>query len=147
MGTTVTAKEILAAEHIRAWTFKYFQEELFQKLNVNVIITPTTGVLVPPLTNAAKERGESNSPLILQIMKYIFLGNFLGLPGYSVPIGYSTPMEDGVSLPMGLQLLGNHWNEHLLIRMAHSLESGFQDFHKQPISDPKLLRSVDSLLI
>ena len=35
-----------------------------------------------------------------RMMKYIFLGNLLGLPGISLPVGY----DDNTNLPIGLHL-------------------------------------------
>ena len=53
------------------------KEEVFgsDKLAIDLMVSPTTGVLPPPLTEASKVQGESNSPLVLQTMKFIFLGN------------------------------------------------------------------------
>jgi len=43
--------------------------------------------------------------------------NLAGLPGLSVPVGL-TP--DG--LPVGLQMIGNYWQEGRLLNVAHQLQ-------------------------
>lgn len=53
------------------------------------------------------------------MMKYIFLGNLLGLPGISVPVGY----DDNTKLPVSMHLMGAHWEEAVLLRLANALET------------------------
>jgi Asp-tRNA(Asn)/Glu-tRNA(Gln) amidotransferase A subunit family amidase len=61
------------------------------------------------------------------------MGNFLGNPGYSLPVGYGTPDAStshgrhgsGKPVPIGLHFLGRHWDEDHLLRLAHSLEVGY----------------------
>lgn len=117
--------EVLVAEKLRRFAFDYLTKEIFGKLNVTVIVNPTVGVLPPRLSPSAKSSGESNSQLVVQMMKYIFLGNLAGFPGYSVPAGYVRDSVDGGAgplLPVGLHMLGDHWAEHHLLRLAHVLD-------------------------
>ena len=51
--------------------------------------------------------------------------NLAGIPGMSVPCGFS---KNG--LPIGLQLLGNHFNEEMLLKVAYNFEQA-TEFHKQ----------------
>lgn len=132
LGATVSALESLAAEKIRAWAFEYVTA-LFEQHRLTCILSPTLGVEVPYLSERAKLRGESNTALSVKIMKYVFLANLLGLPGYTVPVGFvpaaprpeDLDSAEGVMLPVGLHLLGDHWADHKLIRLAHSVEVGF----------------------
>mmetsp|Transcript_14535 Transcript_14535/g.24120 ORF Transcript_14535/g.24120 Transcript_14535/m.24120 type:complete len:438 (-) Transcript_14535:188-1501(-) len=127
IGKTWTAMEVLVAEKLRRYAFDYLTKEIFGALEVTAIVNPTIGVLPPRMSPAAKVSGESNSPLVVELMKYIFLGNLVGLPGHSVPVGYvadSVPGSNstGPLLPVGLHLLGDHWSEHKLLRVAHALD-------------------------
>ena len=127
IGKSFTAMEVLVAEKLRRFAFNYLTKEIFGKLNVTAIVNPTVGVLPPRLSPSAKQSGESNSQLVVQLMKYIFLGNLVGLPGYSVPVGYVADSVDasditGPLLPIGLHFLGNHWSEHQLLRLANTLD-------------------------
>jgi Asp-tRNA(Asn)/Glu-tRNA(Gln) amidotransferase A subunit family amidase len=125
VGSTSSALEVLSGERLRAWGFKAM-EDLMANENLSCILTPTIAVLPPHLSEDARTHGESNNPLTIQLMKYIFLGNYLGLPGYSLNVGYSSPSDNNAgsraAVPIGLQLLGRHWGEHHLFRLAHVLE-------------------------
>jgi len=64
-----------------------------------------------------------DDPLTMYLSDVFTLAvNLAGIPGISVPCGLS---QDG--LPIGLQLLGNHFQEETLLRAAHGYEriSGF----------------------
>jgi aspartyl-tRNA(Asn)/glutamyl-tRNA(Gln) amidotransferase subunit A len=50
--------------------------------------------------------------------------NLAGIPGISVPCGFSN------GLPIGLQILGKHFDEATLLRTAHAYQTA-TDWHKQ----------------
>ncbi|HMM84935.1 Asp-tRNA(Asn)/Glu-tRNA(Gln) amidotransferase subunit GatA [Azohydromonas sp.] len=52
-----------------------------------------------------------------------------GLPGMSVPAGFAT-QTDGRQLPVGLQLIGNHFQEGVLLQAAHAFQQA-TDFHRR----------------
>jgi len=53
-------------------------QEIFQKLNISGIVTPTVGVIVPEIPPGAFATGESNTPLLLKLMKF----GINGSPGW-----------------------------------------------------------------
>ena len=131
LGSTMTSLEVISGEHLRSWAFDYVND-LMDKNNLSCIANPTIGMIPPPLSEDAKSDGESNTPLMVQMLKYIFLGNFLGLPGHSVPVGYASPPEninavgkESASVPIGLHFLGKHWGEAALLRLANAIDDGF----------------------
>lgn len=140
IGSSVTALEVLSGEYLRAYAFDYVRD-LFAKENLTAIVTPTVPLAAPILADDAKSHGESNTPLVVRVMKYVFLANFIGLPGYSVPVGFVQQAQDGatVSVPVGLQLIGNHWQEHNLLRLARSIELG----HSTHLNKPSPLYSFN----
>lgn len=144
LGSGSSGLEIHSGEKIRAWAFEYVSK-LFEKENLTVIVNPTMGIPVPFLCEETKKRGESNTGLVVKVMKHISLANFLGLPAYSVPIGASAPKEmtdeeteDRLRLPIGFQLIGDHWSEAKLLRLAHSIEQGYVS-PKKSLPKPKFL--------
>ncbi|MEW5849474.1 MAG: amidase [Myxococcota bacterium] len=84
---------------------------------VDVLCTPTTGRTAPPLLADALQTGESNLPVTGQILRFALPANLTGAPALSVPVGY-----DAMGLPVGLQLMGRAWEEHLLLRVGRVVE-------------------------
>jgi aspartyl-tRNA(Asn)/glutamyl-tRNA(Gln) amidotransferase subunit A len=80
--------------------------------DVDVIVTPTT-----PTT--AFRIGEKSSDPLAMYLNDIFTttANLAGLPGVSVPCG-----TDSNGLPVGLQMIGNHFREADILRLAHRFE-------------------------
>ena len=48
---------------------------------------------------------------------YTISVNLAGLPGISIPVG-----RDSKGLPVGMQIIGNCFEEHKIIRAAYTLE-------------------------
>lgn len=113
LGGSATATEVLAGEKLRRWAFDYIHA-IFDD-NVTAIVTPTTSISAPRVSQESLAYGESNTTQIVELLKYVFLGNFLGLPGVSVPVG-SDSLNNG--LPVGLMLTGAQWSEDTLLRIA-----------------------------
>jgi Asp-tRNA(Asn)/Glu-tRNA(Gln) amidotransferase A subunit family amidase len=117
LGQTVTDVEVIAAEKVRGWAFDYVTK-LFEEERLTSIAVPTIGLEVPILSKDAKKIGESNTPLNVKVIKYSTIANLLGLPGYTVPIGFHTPSvldpheSADTKVPLAIQFLGDHWSEH-----------------------------------
>jgi len=99
----------LKAQKVRALLARDF-EEAFKK--VDVIAAPTSP------TPAFKIGEKANDPLAMYLADiYTVTANLAGIPGISVPCGISHD-----KLPIGLQLLGRHFGEAILLRVAHNYE-------------------------
>ncbi len=84
--------------------------EAFRKCDV--IATPTAP------TPAFKIGEKSNDPLAMYLCDvYTVTINLVGVPAISVPCGVS-----GAGLPIGLQLIGDHFDEARLLNAAHAFE-------------------------
>jgi aspartyl-tRNA(Asn)/glutamyl-tRNA(Gln) amidotransferase subunit A len=80
--------------------------------DVDVLVTPTTPT--PPFQLGEK----TDDPLEMYLNDiYTVTANLAGIPGLSVPIGAHP--EDG--LPVGLQLLGAHFDEALLLQVGDAI--------------------------
>ena len=85
-------------------------EAAFKK--VDAIVTPTSP------TAAFKLGEKANDPLAMYLADiYTVTANLVGIPGISVPCGTT---KEG--LPIGLQILGKHFDEATILRLAHSYE-------------------------
>lgn len=99
----------LKAQKVRTLLTRDF-EQAFTK--VDAIITPTC-------PTAAFRLGEkSNDPLSMYLADiYTVTADLAGIPGISIPCG-----ETKEKLPIGLQILGSHFNESTILRIAHAYE-------------------------
>ena len=79
---------------------------------VDAIVTPTSP------TAAFKLGEKANDPLAMYLADiYTVTANLVGIPGISVPCGTTKG-----GLPIGLQILGKHFDEATILRLAHSYE-------------------------
>src|SRR6202161_2070182 len=99
----------LKAQKVRTLLTRDF-EEAFAK--VDAIVTPTS-------PTAAFRLGEkSNDPLAMYLADiYTVTADLAGIPGISVPCG-----ETKEKLPIGLQILGKHFDEATILRVANAYE-------------------------
>jgi aspartyl-tRNA(Asn)/glutamyl-tRNA(Gln) amidotransferase subunit A len=99
----------LKAQKVRTLLTRDF-DEAFRK--VDAIVTPTS-------PTAAFRLGEkSNDPLAMYLADiYTVTADLAGIPGISVPCG-----ETLEKLPIGLQILGKHFDEATILRVAHAYE-------------------------
>jgi aspartyl-tRNA(Asn)/glutamyl-tRNA(Gln) amidotransferase subunit A len=90
--------------------------------NCDVLISP-----VAP-TPAFKIGEKVDDPLTMYLSDMFTLSaNLAGIPGMSIPCGFS---EAG--LPIGLQLLGPHFNEGRLFRVAYNFEQATDHHRRRP---------------
>lgn len=106
----------LKAQQIRSLIKTDFQEAFKQ---VDVILGPTT-------LSPAFKLGEKTSDPVSMYLNDIFTiaANLAGIPGMSLPVGFI----DG--LPIGMQLMGNYFEEAKLLNVAHQYQQ-VTDWHKQ----------------
>ncbi len=96
------------AQRVRTLVRRDFQEA-FER--VDVIAAPTT-------PGVAFKFGEKEDPLQMYLNDVFTIpGNLSGLPGVSVPAGFTM-----AGLPIGLQLVGRAFDEAALLRVAHAYE-------------------------
>ena len=107
------------AQKIRTLIRKEF-EKLFEKYDV--LITPTSPTV-------AYEIGtKSNNPLEMYLADLCTVTvNLVGLPGISIPCGV-----DKEGMPIGMQLIGKHFDEETILRAAYTYEQEikFRDNYK-----------------
>jgi aspartyl-tRNA(Asn)/glutamyl-tRNA(Gln) amidotransferase subunit A len=99
----------LKAQKVRTLLTRDF-EEAFRR--VDAIVTPTS-------PTAAFRLGEkSNDPLAMYLADiYTVTADLAGIPGLSIPCG-----ETNKKLPIGLQILGKHFDEATILRAAYAYE-------------------------
>ena len=98
----------LKAQKVRTLLARDF-EQAFQK--VDAIVTPTAP------TAAFKIGEKSDDPLAMYLADiYTVTADLVGIPGISVPCG-----QTKTGLPIGLQILGKHFDEGTVLRVAQAV--------------------------
>jgi aspartyl-tRNA(Asn)/glutamyl-tRNA(Gln) amidotransferase subunit A len=99
----------LKAQKVRTLLTRDF-DEAFRK--VDAIVTPTSP------TPAFKLGEKADDPLAMYLADiYTVTADLAGIPGISIPCG-----ETREKLPIGLQILGRHFDEATILRLAHAYE-------------------------
>ena len=103
----------LKAQKVRTLLTRDF-DEAFRK--VDAIVTPTS-------PTAAFKLGEKvDDPLAMYLADiYTVTADLAGIPGISIPCG-----ETQEGLPIGLQILGRHFDEVTILRLANAYEQASQ---------------------
>jgi len=82
----------------------------------------------PVAPTVAWKIGQQGDPLQAYLADIFTLpGSLAGLPGMSLPAGFAR-VEGSGGLPVGLQLIGNYFDEGRLLHTAHALQQA-TDFH------------------
>lgn len=113
IGTYVLSSESYDAYYIKAQKIRRLITNDFINAfkEVDIIVSPTT-----PET-AFKIGAKNKNPLDMYLADIYTTGvNLAGLPGMSVPAGFVN------NLPVGLQLIGNYFQEAKLLNVAHQLQ-------------------------
>jgi aspartyl-tRNA(Asn)/glutamyl-tRNA(Gln) amidotransferase subunit A len=122
-------RRILLGTYIRMAGFRdrYYSKALKTRLHVissykeafagcDAIITPTMPFSAPRFDEISKM-----TPLQTYSADYLTCPpNLAGMPHISVPCGY-----DGSGMPMGMQIVADHWKEDRLIEFAKDWDSAF----------------------
>jgi Asp-tRNA(Asn)/Glu-tRNA(Gln) amidotransferase A subunit family amidase len=84
---------------------------------VDLYALPTTATPAVRATDAEMESGFLDARALDALCHFNFLGNLTGLPALSAPVGL-----DADGLPIGLQLVGDAWDEATVLAAAAHLE-------------------------
>lgn len=123
LGTYVLSSGYYDAYYLRAQKVRTLIRQDFLKAyeEVDALITPTT-------PTAAFELGAKVDPLALYLCDIYTIGaNLAGLPGISLPCGFSS-----AGLPLGLQLIGQPFEEANLLSIASAYEQAHEWCNRHP---------------
>ncbi len=121
IGTYALSAGYYDAYYIKAQQLRSLIREDFIKAfkEVDIILGPTTP------SPAFKFGEKTNDPLSMYLSDiYTISVNLAGLPGLSLPAGFNG------HLPIGMQLIGNYFEEARLLNVAHAYQQ-VTDWHKR----------------
>lgn len=108
------------AQQVRTLIKRDF-DEAFK--GVDVIVTPTTP------TPAFKIGEKASDPLQMYLSDIFTISvNLAGVPAISIPCGFSSQ-----GLPIGLQLIGRHFDEEKILQVAHAYEQATEWHKRKPL--------------
>ena len=96
--------------------------------DVDVLVTPTTPIAASTIAELKQNR-DLLRPRELLLLRNTRPVNVWGLPAISLLCGFT---EAG--LPIGLQIIGPHWGEAVVLRVAHSYEQATAWHKREPLS-------------
>ncbi len=121
LGTFALSSGYYDAYYKKAQKVRTLIKNDFEKVfdQYDVIIGPTAP------TPAFKMGEKTSDPLTMYANDILTIPvNLAGVPGISVPNGFTN------GLPLGLQIIGKHFDESTVYKVAHAFEQA-TDFHKQ----------------
>ena len=123
LGTYVLSSGYYDAYYVRAQKVRTLirQDFLNAYKDVDALITPTSPI-------PAFKLGEKSDPLAMYLCDIYTIGvNLAGLPGISVPCGFTKN-----NLPIGLQLIGQPFQEANLLAIAHDYDRAHEWSQRLP---------------
>ena len=96
-------------------------DKAFEK--VDAIVTPTTP------TPAFKAGEKTDDPLQMYLADIFTISvNLAGVPGISIPCGFTSD-----NLPIGLQIIGKHFDEETILKISYAYEQSTNWHKRKPI--------------
>lgn len=108
-----SAREFFMAQRTRAVLRRQVAAAL---ADVDVLALPTTNMAAPRYPLSEDGLAVSDDDATKELTRYAFLANLTGLPAGTVPVGRLG------NLPIGLQLIGDAWDEASVIALMAELE-------------------------
>jgi aspartyl-tRNA(Asn)/glutamyl-tRNA(Gln) amidotransferase subunit A len=124
LGTYALSSGYYDAYYKRAQKLKKKIKEQFIKVfeKYDLILSPVT----PTLPFKSGEKSSNSLEMYLADIYTVNI-NLAGIPALSMPCGFSK-----TGLPIGLQIIGSHFNEEKILRTAYALEKSLNLKERQP---------------
>ena len=120
---------VLSSGYYDAYYLKALRTKALIKREFDRVFEKYDLILGPAAPTTAPELGKSlDDPMKMYLGDiYTISVNLAGLPGMSAPVG-----KDSKGLPVGMQLIGNVFDEKTLIRAAYTYECATKKVHEVP---------------
>lgn len=124
IGTYVLSHGYYDAYYLQAQKLRRMIADDFQ-----ACFTQCDLIAGPVAPTVAWKLGDKSDDPVANYLADIFTlpASLAGLPGMSLPAGFAT-QTDGASMPVGLQLIGNYFQEAQLLHAAHAFQQA-TDWH------------------
>ncbi|MDB4973248.1 MAG: uncharacterized protein JWN48_1589 [Myxococcaceae bacterium] len=133
------ARQLDAYEYLRAQSLRESlrRELACAFLGVDAIALPSTQRTAPSANDLDDRSGRLDSAGVRSMCRFTFLANLTGLPCGTAPVGL-----DAEGLPIGMQLLGDAWDETTVLALMAELERTGAAHAARPPYHVDLLREL-----
>lgn len=114
LARSFTSRDYIQAQRVRTRLIDHFMSAFEE---VDVILTPATGLTAPEIKPNALPDGDSDLTVLNEVMRFSQPANITGLPAIAFPVGY-----DQAGMPISMQAMGRPWDERTLFRLALAAE-------------------------
>lgn len=116
----IASKETAGYEYVKAQELRRQIVQNFKEVfaKVDALIAPTLAILPPKIGQREVTINGEQEHVYSAMLRLNGPANHTGLPSMSIPCGFS----DG-GLPIGMQIIGNHFDEADLYRIGHAFET------------------------
>ena len=121
-GRLIPATDYINAQRLRRVLIDEFRE-VWKK--VDCLFTPATPAAAPRIGQTSIEFDGVAEDVRLASTRLVRGINVLGVPALAMPCGF-----DAAGLPLGMQIVGRPFEEHLVLRVGAALEDA-TDFHRR----------------
>lgn len=128
----VSARDFLDVQRLRAGLRRQLASAL---RHCDVLALPSMPRPTPRLSDRMVTESFSDAALIVSFCRYAMLANLTGVPAAAAPVG-----ADGDGLPLGLQIVGDAWDEATVLGVIAHLERAGVAVVKRPPGALELLR-------
>lgn len=111
-GTLTSATQYIRAQQVRRRLVEAMNQAF---MDVDILLAPTIPFVTPTFS---ENWVEQNLEVVKRTMPFTAPVTLAGIPGLAVPMGL-----DRRGLPVGMQLMGKHLSEKLLLQVGHAWES------------------------
>ncbi len=129
LGTYVLSAGYYDAYYNKALKVRELIKQDFEKVfeTVDCLVTPTSP------TVAFKFGEKVDDPLTMYLSDiYTVSANIAGIPALSLPCGFAKAKDADIELPVGLQLMGKHFDETTSLRAAYNYEQSTNWRERKP---------------
>ena len=127
MGTYTLSAGYYDAYYLKAAKVRTLIKQEYEK-----VFKKVDCLAAPAAPTMAFKLGEKMEDPLQMYLADIFTGpiNIAGVPAISLPCGFALPQDGQIEMPVGLQLIGKHFDEATILRVAHNYEQA-TDWHKR----------------
>jgi aspartyl-tRNA(Asn)/glutamyl-tRNA(Gln) amidotransferase subunit A len=123
MGLAIRAVDYLAALEMRSMAWLWLFGQTVDCKLIDALVVPTTPFAATQIGAEEVSISGQRESVRAGLLRLNRPANFAGVPSISIPCGFTSE-----GLPVGLQIIGQPWQEKTILQIAHAFERA-HDYH------------------